>query len=174
MTPLLTRLVPVAVWGIVRLVAAGLVLLVRVLVRVLGLLALAGLRGARLGWLMATVAGVAWAAPRIGLRPALALATLGWLVWAIRRPGAPRAQRAELRRLSRALETHTRALRSSAPHHAKRSAHALPNAPRLALGQTPEQTWRALERHASAWTRRHTHPAPDHEHRASASDREGR
>jgi hypothetical protein len=169
MTALLARLVALALVGIARVVVAGLVLLVRVL---LGLLALVGLRGARLGWLVATVAAVAWAIPRVGLRPALALAALGWLVWALRRPGAPRAQRAALRRLTRALEAHTRALRSSAPHHANRSAHALPSAPVLAPGQRPEQAWRALERHAAAWTRRHTQPAP--EHRAPAADREGR
>jgi len=169
MTALLTRLVALAMWGIVRLVAAGLVVLVRVL---LGLLALAGLRGARLGWLVATVAGVAWAAPKVGLRPALALAALGWLAWALRRPGAPLAQRAALRRLSRALEAHTRALRSSATHHTHRPAHALPSAPVLAAGQSPEQALRALERHVAAWTRRHTQPAP--EHRAPVSDGEGR
>jgi len=169
MTGLLARLVALALWGIARLVVAGLVLLVRVL---LGLLALVGLRGARLGWLVATVAGVAWAAPRVGLRPALALAALGWLAWVLRRPGAPLAQRATLRRLSRALEAHTRALRSSATHHAHPSAHALTGAPPLAPGQSPEQAWRALERHAAAWTRRHTQPAP--RPRAPASDREGR
>jgi hypothetical protein len=169
MSGLLTRLVVLATWGIVRLVAAGLVLLVRVL---LGLLALAGLRGARLAWVVATVAAVAWAARHVGLRSALALAALGWLALAMRRPGAPLAQRAALRQLTRALEAHARALRSSAPHHAHRSAHALASAPVLAADQRPEQAWRVLERHAAAWTRRHTQPAP--EHRAPASDREGR
>jgi hypothetical protein len=169
MTGLLARMVTLALLGILRLVVAALVVLVRVL---LGLLALVGLRDARLGWLVATVAGVAWAAPRVGLRQALALAALGSLMWVLRRPGARRAERVALRRLSRALEAHTRALRSSAPHHAHRSAHALTRAPVLAPGQSPEQAWRALERHAAAWTRRHTQPTPAH--RAPASDREGR
>jgi hypothetical protein len=180
MTGLLIRLVGWALLGIARLVAAGLVLLVRVL---LGLLALVGLRGARLGWLVATVAGVAWAAQRLGLRSAVALAALAWLVWATRRPRAQLAQRGALRRLTRALEAHTSALRTSALHHTHRSAHAqpLPGAPVLAAGQSPEQAWRALERYAAAWTRRHTQPAPDHhahhdryEDHASVSDREGR
>jgi hypothetical protein len=173
MTGLLVRLVVWVLWGIVRLVLAGLVLLGRLL---LGLLGLAGLRGARLAWLVATVLAVGWAAQVVGLRAAVALAALGWLVWATHRQRAQLQQRAALRKLTRALETHTHTLtagtrRSPAATVAAR-ADALAFAPRLAASQSPEQALRALERYAAAWTRRHTHPAPDEG--TSASDREGR
>ncbi len=173
MSGLLVRLVVWALWGIVRLMIAGLVLLARLLLALLGL---AGLRGARLAWLVATVLAVGWAARVVGLRAAVALAALGWLVWATRRHRVQLRQRVALRKLTRALETHTRALtagtrRSSGARVAAR-ADALASAPRLAAGQSPEQTLRALERYAAAWTRRHTHPAPDQG--AWASDREGR
>ncbi len=169
----MSRLVVLALWGIVRLVVAGLVLLARVL---LGLLALAGLRGARLAWLVATVLAVGWAAHVVGLRAAVALAALGWLVWATRRQRAQLQQRAALRKLTRALETHTRALtagtqRSSGTRVAAK-ADALASAPRLAASQSPEQAMGALERYAAAWTRRHTQPVTDHD--TPVSDREGR
>ncbi len=172
MTGLLVRLVVLALWGIVRLVLAALVLLGRLL---LGLLGLAGLRGARLAWLVATVLAVGWAAQVVRLRAAVALALLGWLVWATRRQRARLGQRAALRRLTRALQTHTRTLTAAGTHRnpaMRRAANADALAPRLAAGQSLEQALRALERYAAAWTRRHTHPAPDEG--ASASDREGR
>ncbi len=173
MTGLLVRLLVLALWGIVRLVVAGLVLLGRVL---LGLLGLAGLRGARLAWLVATVLAVGWAAHVVGLRAAVALAALGWLVWATRHHRAQLRQRAALRTLTRALETHTRALTAGTQRSpaATVAAHAdaLARAPRLAAGQSPEQALRALERYAAAWTRRQTQPIADRD--TSASDREGR
>ena len=174
MIGLLVRLVALALVGIARLVLVGLVLAVRLLLAVLGL------RGARLAWMVATCAAVAWAAPHVGLRLAVALAALGWLAWtlrragaqrgarrALRRPGTSRADRVVLRRLAAGLEAHTRALRSSAAHHTHRPAHALTGAPALAPEQSPAQAWRALERHAAAWTHHHTQPA-------SAWDGEGR
>ncbi len=174
MTGLLVRLVVWALWGIVRLVVAGLVLLGRLL---LGLLGLAGLRGARLAWLVATVLAVGWAAHLVGLRAAVALAALGWLLWATLRQRAQRRQRAALRKLTRALETHTRAVRTAGTQRSPAAtvaarADALASGPRLAAGQSPEQALRALERYAAAWTHRRTHPAPDEG--AWASDREGR
>ncbi len=170
MTGLLVRLVVLALWGIVRLVVASLVLVGRVL------LGLARLRGARLAWLVATVLAVSWAAHLVGLRAAVALAALGWLLWATHRQRAQRRQRAALRKLTRALETHTRALtagtRRSPAATIAAHADALARAPRLAAGQSPEQALRALERHAAAWTHRHTQPIADHD--TPASDREGR
>ncbi len=171
MTGVLVRLVVLALWGVVRLVVAGLVVLARLL------LGLVGLRGVRLAWLVTTVLAVGWAAHLVGLRAAVALAALGWLVWATRRQRAQLRQRAALRTLTRALETHTHALRTA---RARRNpaatvatkADALASAPRLAGGQSPEQALRALKRYAAAWTRRHTHPVADHD--TPVSDREGR
>ncbi len=174
MSGLLVRLVVLALVGIVRLIVGGLVLLGRVL---LGLLGLAGLRGARLGWLVATVLAVRWAAPVVGLRAAVGLAALGWLVWATRRQCAQRRQRAALRTLTRALATHTRALRTAGTRRSPAAtvaakADAWASAPRVAASQSPARAMRVLERYAAAWTQRHTHPAPDEG--AAASDREGR
>jgi len=174
MSGLLVRLVVWALWGIVRLVVAGLVLLVRSL---LGLLGLAGLGGARLAWLVATVLAVGWAAQVVGLRAAVALAALGWLVWATRRQRAQLRQRAALRKLTRALATHTHTVRTAGTRRSPAAtvaakADALASAPRLAAGQSPEQALRALERYAAAWTYRHTHPVGDHD--TPGSDREGR
>jgi uncharacterized membrane protein YedE/YeeE len=167
----MSRLLVLALWGIVRLAVAGLVLLVRAL---LGLLGLAGLGGARLAWLVATVLAVGWAAQVVGLRAAVAVAALGWLVWATRHHRAQLRQRAALRKLTRALQTHTRAPHATQPQRARRvAADALAAPPRLAAGQTPEQALRALERYAAAWTRRHTQPVTGYEE-TSASDREGR
>ena len=170
MTGLLVRLVVLALWGIVRLVVAGLVLLGRLL------LGLVGLRGVRLAWLVVTVMAVGWAAQVVGLRAAVALAALAWLVWATHWQRSQRRQRAALRTLTRALETHTRALTAGTQRSpaATVAAHAdaWASAPRLAAGQRPEQALRALERYAAAWTHRRTHPAPDEG--AWASDREGR
>src|SRR6266540_3787812 len=169
MTGLLVRLVVWALWGIVRLVVAGLVVAARLL---LGLLGVAGLRGARLAWLVATVLAVGWAAHVVGLRAAVALAALGWLVWATRHHRAQLRQRAALRKLTRALETHTRALRTAGTRRSPAAtvaakADALASAPRLAAGQSPEQALRVLERYAAAWTRRHTQPITDHDRSAS-------
>jgi hypothetical protein len=174
MTGLLVRLVVWALWGIVRLVVAGLVVAARLL---LGLLGVAGLRGVRLAWLVATVLAVGWAAQVVGLRTAVALAALAWLVWATHRQRSQRRQRAALRKLTRALATHTHTLRTAATQRSSGArvaarADALASAPRFAAGQSPEQALRALERYAAAWTHRHTHPAADEG--ASASDREGR
>ena len=170
MTGLLVRQVVWALWGIVRLVVAGLVLLGRLL------LGLVGLRGVRLAWLVVTVMAVGWAAQVVGLRAAVALAALGWLLWATRHHRAQLRQRAALRTLTRALETHTRALTAGTQRSpaATVAAHAdaLARAPRLAVGLSPEQALRALERYAAAWTRRHAHPVADHD--TPASDREGR
>jgi len=113
----------------------------------------------------------------VGLRAALALAALGWLVWATRHHRAQLRQRVALRRLVRELETHTHTLRTAGTRRSSAAtvaakADALASAPRLAAGQSPEQALRALERYAAAWTRRHTQPVTDHDR--SASDREGR
>jgi len=174
MSGLLVRLVGWALWGIVRLVVAGLVVAARLL---LGLLGLAGLRGVRLVWLVATVLAVGWAAHVVGLRAAVALAALGWLVWATYRQRAQLRQRAALRKLTHALETHTRALHTAGTRRSPAGtfaakADAFASAPRLVAGQSPEQALRALERHAAAWTGRHTQPVTDHD--TPASDREGR
>jgi len=174
MSGLLVRLVVWALWGIVRLVVLAVRLAVRVL---LGLLAAAGLHGARLAWLVATVLAVGWAAQVVGLRAAVGLAALGWLVWATRRQRSQRRQRAALRKLTRALATHTRALRTAGTRRSPAAAiaakaDAWASAPRLVGGQSPEQALRALGRYAAAWTRRHTQPVTDHD--TPASDREGR
>jgi hypothetical protein len=172
MTGLLVRLVVWALWGVVRLVLAALVLLARAL---LGLLGLVGLGGGRLAWLVATVLAVGWAAHVVGLHAAVALAALAWLVWATRRQRARHRQRVAFRKLTRALRTHTHPPHATQPRRASRVAavaDALAPPPRLAASQTPEQALRALERHAAAWTRRHTQPVSGHD--TSASDREGR
>ncbi len=168
----MSRLVVWALWGIVRLLVAALVLLARLL---LGLLGLAGLRGARLAWLAATLAAVGWAAQVVGLRAAVAFALLGWLGWATRHQRTRLRQRVAFRKLTRALRTHPHVSHATQPRRARRVAavaDALAPPPRLAANETPEQALRALERYAAAWTRHHTHPAPDEG--ASASDREGR
>jgi hypothetical protein len=163
---------------LLRLVAAGVVLLVRVL---LGLLALVGLRGTRVARLAATILGIGWAANLVGLRAAAmltALVWLVWLVWATRHQRARLRDRVALRRLTRALETRletrSRALATapkpaSVPRPGRNAtrdgdalAGALASGPRLAASQTPEQAMRTLERYAAAWTRRHTHPVTDH------------
>jgi hypothetical protein len=168
----MSRLAWLALWGIVRLVLAALVLLARGL---LGLLGLAGLGGARLAWLAATVAAVGWATHVVGLRAAVGLAALGWLVWATRHQRARLRQRVAFRKLTRALRTHTHSPHATPPRRASRVAavaDALAPPPRLAASQTPEQALRALERYAAAWTHRHTHPVTDQD--TPASDREGR
>jgi hypothetical protein len=168
----MSRLAWLALWGIVRLVAAALVALAQLL---LGLLGLAGLRGGRLAWLVATVAAVGWAAQVVGLRAGVALALACWLVWATRYQRARRRQRVAFRKLTRGLRTHTHAPHATPPRRASRVA-AVADAlapPRLAADQLPEQALRALERYAAAWTHRHTHPVTGLDE-TSASDREGR
>jgi hypothetical protein len=86
----------------VRIALAGTVtaavLLVRLLLGVgrlgLWLLALAGFRGSRLLALAATGMGVWWAAGKVGVRPAVWLAVIGWAAWAVRHHRAVLAQHA--------------------------------------------------------------------------------
>jgi hypothetical protein len=76
----------------------------------LWLLALAGFRGARLLALATTAMGVWWAAGKVGLRPAVWLAVIGWVAWTVRHHQAAIAQHAAVRRLTTALQQHTDAL----------------------------------------------------------------
>jgi hypothetical protein len=149
---------------------------------VLRLLAVAGFRGARLGWLAATLLGVWWAAGYVGVGPASRLAVIGWAAWATRHHRAAIRQHAAVRRLTAALEQHTGALAAATralqarptPTTATTATTAVDRdglaiAPWPAADQAPEQVVAALGRHATAWVRRHTLPAgggtPTHAHR---------
>ncbi len=143
---------------------------------VLRLLAVAGFRGARLGWLAATLLGVWWAARHVGVRPAAWLAVIGWAAWATRHHRAAIRRHAAVRRLTAALERHTGALAVATralPAHPSPTTTATSDAtatttadgdglaarPWPVADQAPEQTLAALGRHAAAWVRRHTLPA---------------
>jgi hypothetical protein len=145
----------------------------------LRLLAVAGFRGARLGWLIATLVGVWWAARHVGVRPAVWLAVIGWAAWATRHHRAAIRQHAAVRRLTAALEQHTGALAAATrtlqahPTPTTATTTATPTTvtttavdpevaatrPWPAAGQSPERAVAALGRHATAWVRRHTLPA---------------
>jgi hypothetical protein len=146
---------------------------------VLRLLAVAGFRGARLGWLAATLLGVWWAAGYVGVGPASRLAVIGWAAWATRHHRAAIRQHAAVRRLTAALEQHTGALAAATrtlqahPTPTTATTTATPTTvtttavdpevaatrPWPADGQSPERAIAALGRHATAWVRRHTLPA---------------
>jgi hypothetical protein len=169
---------------LVRLAVAIPVAVVAVVVRLLGLglrlLALAGFRGARLVALATTLVGVWWAATRVGLRPAVWLAVIGWAAWAGRHHRAAIAQHAAVRRLTAALEQHTGALAAAtetlqirpspgsasnrpspptttAPGERDRQADSLS----LTAEQSPEESVAALRRYAAAFVARHTRPTDD-------------
>jgi hypothetical protein len=97
MTGLLARLLVWLTFTMVRL----LLFAVRL---VLWLFALVGFRGARLVALMATVAGVRWAAQTVGVGPAVRLAVIGWAAWAVRHHRAAIRRSAVVRRLTAAME----------------------------------------------------------------------
>ncbi len=145
----------------------------------LRLLAVAGFRGARLGWLIAALLGVWWAARHVGVRPAAWLAVIGWAAWATRHHRTAIRQHAAVRRLTTALEQHTGALAAATrtlqahPTPTTATTTATPTTvtatavdpevaatwPWPAAGQSPERAVAALGRHAAAWVRRHTLPA---------------
>ncbi len=145
----------------------------------LRLLAVAGFRGARLGWLIAALLGVWWAARHVGVRPAAWLAVIGWAAWATRHHRAAIRQHAAVRRLTTALEQHTGALAAATrplqtrPIATTATTTATPTTvtttavdpevaatrPWSAAGQSPERAVAVLGRYAAAWVRRHTLPA---------------
>jgi len=98
---LLARLV---VWLTVALVAGVVRLLLFAVRLALWLFALAGFRGARLLALVATVAGVRWAAPIVGTGPAVRLALVGWAAWALRHHREAIRRNAAVSRATAALE----------------------------------------------------------------------
>jgi hypothetical protein len=110
----------------VTVTAAALVLRLLLGVGRLGLwlLTLAGFRGARLLALAATALGVWWAAGKVGLRPAVWLAVIGWVAWAVRHYRAVLAQHAAVRRLTTALQQHTDALAAAGKARLARPATA--------------------------------------------------
>jgi hypothetical protein len=165
-------------------IVTAVVLAVRLLVGAgrlgLWLLALAGLRGARLLVLAATGVGVWWAAAQVGLRPAVWLAVIGWAAWAGRHHRAAIAQHAAVRRLNRAVRHHTDALatagRARLPGPAPdvpRTARTRVTVPRAGredsarpvvrpwpdASQSSEQSLVALGRYAAAFVARHIPPA---------------
>ena len=145
----------------------------------LWLLALAGIRGARLVALAATGVGVWWAAGQVGLRPAAWLAVIAWAAWAMRHHRAAIRQHAAVRRLTAALEHHANTLAAPGPARPVRSAATARTAatrtttPRTArvdggrlavrpwpeASQSPEQSIAALGQHAEAFIAQHTSPA---------------
>jgi hypothetical protein len=146
----------------------------------LWLLALAGFRGARLLALAATAVGVWWAAGKVGLRPAVWLAVIGWVAWAVRHHQTAIAQHAAVRRLTTALQQHTDALAAAgkarmarpAPatattHHARvtvaRGVQVDADSPAARpwpqADQSAEQMLAALGRYAAGFVRRHLPPA---------------
>jgi hypothetical protein len=175
--PLLVR---IALAVTVTLVVATLRLLVGVGRLGLWLLALAGFRGARLVALAVTGVGVWWAAGKVGLRPAVWLAAIGWAAWVIRHHRVAIRHHAAVRRLTAALQQHTDALATAGkprlPRPATASARtARPRMPvpradgadstRLDVrpwpdaSQSSEQTLAALGRHAARFVARHAPPA---------------
>jgi hypothetical protein len=146
----------------------------------LWLLALAGVRGPRLLVLAVTGVEVWWAAGKVGLRPAVWLAVIGWAAWAVRHHRAAIRQHAAVRRLTAALAQHTDALATAGKARLPRPATAsartarprmpVPRADRADstrldvlpwpdASQSPEQTLAALGRHAARFVARHAPPA---------------
>jgi hypothetical protein len=148
---------PVRIALAVTVTAAALVLRLLLGVGRLGLwlLALAGFRGARLLALAATAVGVWWAAGKVGLRPAVWLAVIGWVAWAVRHHRAVLAQHAAVRRLTTALQQHTDALTRGAQGDADSPAAR----PWPESNQSAEQTLAVLGRFAAGFVRRHLPPA---------------
>jgi hypothetical protein len=160
---LLVGLTVAIVVGVVQVLAG----VVRLGLRLLGLV---GFRGARLAALAATLAGVWWAAGVVEVGPAVRLALIGWAAWATRHHRAAIRQHAAVRRLTAALERHSGALAAATRGQAGPGPGAGPatTAPRQGASaappwptadQTPEQTLGALGRHAAAWAARHGPPA---------------
>jgi hypothetical protein len=91
--------------GLAFAIVGGAVRLLLFAVRLaLWLFALAGFRGLRLLGLAATVAGVRWASPVVGVGPAVRLATIGWAAWAVHHHRAAVRRSAAVRRATLALE----------------------------------------------------------------------
>jgi hypothetical protein len=101
MAQLLTRL---PVWLAVTALAGTVRLLLLAVRLALWLFALAGFRGARLAALAATVVGVRWAVPMVGVGPAVRLALVGWAAWAVRHHRGAIRRNAAVRRATFALE----------------------------------------------------------------------
>ena len=101
MSELLARLL---VWLTFTLVASIIRLLLFGVRLVLWGFALVGFRGARLLALVATVAGVRWAAGIVGTGPAVWLALIGWAAWAVRHHRAAIRQHAAVRRLTAVMD----------------------------------------------------------------------
>jgi hypothetical protein len=91
-------------WLTITLVAGTVRLLLFAVRLALWLFALAGFRGRRLLALAATVAGVRWATPVVGVGPAVRLAAIGWAAWALRHHRAAVRRNAAVRRATLALE----------------------------------------------------------------------
>ena len=121
-----------------------------------------------------------WAAGKVGLRPAVWLAVIGWAAWAVRHHRAVLAQHAAVRRLTTALQQHTGALAAAGKARLARPATAtartqharvtvtrgapvdadIPAArPWPESHQSAEQTLAALGRYAAGFVRRHLPPA---------------
>jgi hypothetical protein len=111
MAELLARLLA---WLAVTLVATTVRLLLLAVRLALWLFALAGFRGARLAGLAATVAGVRWAVPVVGVGPAVRLAAIGWAAWAVGHHRAAIRQSAAVRRATLALEGYAAELGAAA------------------------------------------------------------
>jgi len=181
-------LLPLPVRIALAVIVTTVILAVRLLVLVgrlgLGLLTLAGFRGARLVALAATGVGVWWAAGKVGLRPSLWLAVISWAAWAVRHHQAVIAQHTAVRRLTATLQRHTDALAAAGKARLTRPAGAMvvtarppsnlsarvtvtqasQEAAKPAVrpwpqaGQTPEQAVAALGRYADGFVRRHAPP----------------
>jgi hypothetical protein len=180
----MTQPLPLPVRIALAVTVTAAVLLVRLLLGVgrlgLWLLALAGFRGARLLALAATGVGVWWAAGKVGVRPAVWLAVIGWAAWAVHHHRAVLAQHAAVRRVTTALQQHTDALAAAGKARLARPAtatartqHARVTVTRGAQvdadgpaarpwpepHQSAEQTLAALGRYAAGFVRRHLPPA---------------
>jgi hypothetical protein len=101
-------------WLTVTLLAGTVRLLLLAVRLALWLFALAGFRGARLLALAATIAGVRWAVPVVGVGPALRLAAIGWAGWAVRHHRAAIRRNVAVRRATLALERHAAELGAAA------------------------------------------------------------
>jgi len=175
--PLLVR---IALAVTVTLVVATLRLLVGAGRLGLWLLARAGFRGARLLALAVTGVALWWAAGKVGLRPAVWLAVIGWTAWAVRHHRTVIGQHAAVRRLTATPQQHTDALATAGKARLPRPATASARTarPRMTVpradaadstrldvrpwpdgSQSPEQTLAALGRHAARFVARHTPPA---------------